>query len=308
MSLNLLKPIYPHNPIRSLEGLAKAMRMDACKIESIAKRAGNLYRQVNLKPGSTRQVFDAKSELKLLHNKIKQEILSKVIYPDYLTGSLKGRDYKINAELHVGQAVIICEDVKGFFDSVTEERVYDIWLNFFGFSPEVSSILSRICTKNGALPQGGIPSSYLANLALWRDEPLLQAKLNAKGIIYSRYVDDIAMSSKMVLSKEDKSNLIAGVYGMLAKNGLSAKRQKHEIIPATRRMIATKLVVNKKVSLSNARRANARVAVFQLEQLAASGASTQEVLERVMNLAPAMVKPQVKSSDATQALPNRRQR
>ena len=279
MSLHLLKPIYPLKPIRSRQILAKALQTDVVALESIANRAESLYREVKLKIGSTRQVFDAKHELKSVHMKIKREILSRVIFPEYLTGSLKSRDYKTNAELHTNQAVIICEDVKGFFGAVSAEKVYDIWLGFFNFPPNVASLLTRLCTKDGALPQGGIPSSYLANLALWRDEPLLHAKLNAEGIVYSRYVDDIAMSSKAALSTESKTKLIADVYGMLARNGLAAKREKHEIHPATRRMVATKLVINRKASLTPQRRANARVAIFQVEQLAASDAPTQQVLE-----------------------------
>lgn len=281
MSLHLLKPIYPNKPLRSLQVLAKALRVDVETLERLAEKADCLYREVKPKPGSNRQIFDARDELKSVHKKIKNEILSRVIFPDYLTGSLKGRDYKSNAELHTNQAVIICEDVKGFFGSVSAEKVHDIWQGFFGFSPDVASLLTALCTKDRALPQGGIPSSYLANLALWRDEPVLQAKLGTKGIVYSRYVDDIAMSSSTALSPEEKTKLISDVYGMLARNGLAAKREKHEIHPATGRMIATKLLINRKASLSPSKRANARAAVFQVEQLAASDASHQQILEAV---------------------------
>lgn len=279
MNLNLQKPTYPFRPIGTVEALAKTLRTEVATLESIAAVADSLYRPVKPKPGSTRQVFDAKDRLKPIHTKIKNLILSKVVFPPYLTGSLKGRDYKVNATLHANQAVIICEDVKGFFGSVSSERVYDIWHGFFRFPPKVAALLTRLCTKDGSLPQGAIPSSYLANLALWRDEPFLQAKLNARGVVYSRYVDDIGISSKTILSRKDKTDLIASVYGMLSKNGLSAKREKHEIHPATERMIATKLVINRKAALTPERRANARTVVFQVEQLAASGATDEQVLE-----------------------------
>lgn len=232
----------------------------------LAFRANSLYRSVKLKTG--RQTFDAKAPLKRVHARIKTALLSHVVFPRYLTGSLKGSDYKVNAELHTNQAVLICEDVKGFFGAVSVELVFDIWRNFFNFPKAVAEVLTSLTVKDEALPQGAIPSSYLANLALWRDEPLLQAKMEAAGIVYSRYVDDIAMSSKNALSTRSKTALISEVYGMLRRNGLSAKREKHEIFPATRPMIITKLIGNTKASLTPEKRSNARAAVHHAERLA----------------------------------------
>ncbi|MET3383040.1 reverse transcriptase family protein [Variovorax paradoxus] len=268
MSLNLLKPIYPYRPISSLRALAGALRVSEQALIEIAGSADQMYRKVKPKPGSSRQTFDANAPLKPLHARIKNTILAKVEFPNYLTGSLKGRDYKTNADLHTNKSVVICEDVKGFFNSVSTELVYDLWRNFFKFAPEVAQVLTQLTTKDGALPQGGIPSSFLANLVLWRDEPLLQAKLQARGVTYSRYVDDIAMSSKSPLTLTEKKELIAAVYGMLRKNNLYARRDKHEITPATERMITTKLVVNRNAALPTERRSNARVPVFQVEKMA----------------------------------------
>jgi len=121
------------------------------------------------------------------------------------------------------------------------------------------------------------------------DEPLLQAKLQAQNIRYSRYVDDIAMSSAVSLVAGQKTQLIASVYGMLRKNGLSARRDKHEIIPATKRMVATKLIINRKPSLPPKRRAKARAAVFQAEAEvkaaaeAGNAGKAVEVLTRAAN-------------------------
>lgn len=278
MHLNLDKPIYRYRPISSVRALASTLRLGEEALLEIASSASTMYRTVKPKPGSTRQTFDANGLLKPIHEKIKTAILLKASFPSYLTGSLKGRNYKANASLHSDKSVVICQDVKGFFGSVSAERVYDIWRNFFNFDTKVSELLTQLTTKDGVLPQGGIPSSFLANLVLWRDEPLLHAKLQDRGITYSRYVDDIAMSSVERLSRTDKSELIAAVYGILRKNGLSANRDKHEIFPATERMITTKLIVNRKPSLPIKRRANVRVAVFQAEQAASGNGGAEEAL------------------------------
>jgi hypothetical protein len=281
MSLFLHKPSYPHKPIWSLENLADSLRVSSAELQAIAALADRSYRRVELEPGSTREVFSAKPRLKEIQKRVKFAILMRVSFPNYLTGSLKGCDYITNAQLHSGARVLICEDVTKFFPSVSAEKVFDIWRHFFGFSDPVAQLLTRLTTKAGSLPQGASTSSYLANLVLWREEPLLQAKLGAHGITYSRYVDDMSMSCKSNLSPEEIEHVIADVYGMLRKNGLSAKRKKHEVFTSSERMIVTKVVVNAKPSVNRHRRAAVRTQVHVLEQRVSSGETGTELYKFV---------------------------
>jgi hypothetical protein len=94
------------------------------------------------------------------------------------------------------------------------------------------------------------------------------------GIVYSRYVDDIAMSSATFLSKDKISKAIAMVYAMLKIHGLSASRKKHEIFSSNRRMTVTKLLVNQKPSLGRGKRLNIRSQVHHAITLAARYGAT----------------------------------
>jgi retron-type reverse transcriptase len=216
--------------------------------------------------GSMRQPFDAHPPLKDVHLRIKKKILSRIIFPDYLTGSLKGKDYKVNAALHAGAKIVICEDISTFFPSTKADNVFDIWRFFFGFSNEVANCLTRLTTKDGALPQGAITSSYLANLAFWREEPRVHAYFTRIGVTYSRYVDDMGLSSRRFLTPDEKTSVISTVYGMLASKGYKAKRQKHELQTSKGRMFVTKLLVNDRPALVRKERSAIRAAVFQLEE------------------------------------------
>lgn len=277
MDLYLNKPSYCCKPIRSVAALARALKFEEQVLFAAAEKADKSYRTVPPETGSTRQTFDALGRLKEIHRRIKTTFFQKVTFPDYLHGSLKGCDYVTNASLHINKQLLICEDVKRFFPSVTAAKVEDVWCAFFGFSPDVARLLTQLTTKDGVLPQGAITSSYLANLVLWRDEPLLHAKLAARGITYSRYVDDMAMSSSMHLTKATQTWVIAQVYGMLRRNGLTAGRKKHEIFPASKPMIATKLIVNAKPSLTQKKRSKVRAQVRQLEIEHSSGADPEQV-------------------------------
>lgn len=215
--------------------------------------------------GTIRQTFDAKPLLKAIQRRIKLEILDRVTFPNYLTGSVKGRDYKTNAELHVGATIVIAEDIGNFFPSVTDEKVFEIWRHFFRFSEPIARLLTRLTTKDGVLPQGACTSPQLANLVFWRDEPVLQAKLASEGIVYSRFVDDVAVSSKTFISHEKKKALVGAIYTLMRRNGLKPKRVKHELMTKRDRMTVTKLTVNQKAGLSKKVRSQIRAAVHRLE-------------------------------------------
>ena len=63
-----------------------------------------------------------------------------------------------------------------------------------GWINSVAILLAKLCTRRGSLAQGAITSTYLANLALYREEPELYRKLSAIGASYTRFVDDMHAS------------------------------------------------------------------------------------------------------------------
>jgi hypothetical protein len=264
MSLYLTKPHYRCEPIRTVSKLAAALRIDEVTLRELSIRANTMYQKNPItKAGKTRLTYDAQGLLKDVHERIKNNIFSRVFFPPYLHGSLKGCDYVTNAVLHTNQKIIICEDVKNFFPSIRSELVMDVFQNLFLFSEDVAELLTALTTKDNSIPQGAKTSSYLANLVFWRFEPYLQARLAQEGIIYSRYVDDISMSSKSFISKPLQTRVIAQVYGMLRKHGLSASRKKHEVYSDSGVMKVTKLIVNRKPSLTRQKRANIRAQVHR---------------------------------------------
>ena len=265
-------PSYSGKPIRRLLSLSKALECTEHKLVFVGANASNLYRlakEVPKSDGTVRCTYDAKPLLKVIQRRIKTEILDRVIFPAYLTGSIKGRDYKTNAELHKGAAIVIAEDIDSFFPSTTADHLFDVWHNFFGFSVDVAQLLTALTTRNGELPQGAITSPHLANLVFWRDEPRLHDQFAAEGIVYSRFVDDVSVSSQNALPAEKKTEIIAAIYGLMLRTGYKPKRRKHELKTARQQMTVTKLTVNEKPGIPSAERARIRAAVHHLERLAA---------------------------------------
>jgi hypothetical protein len=241
-------------------------------VAATANSSYRLAKPITKPDGSIRQPFDALEPLKTIQRRIKERILSNVVFPDYLTGSLKGRDAFKNAELHANSRTVVCEDIAGFFPSTTSALVEKIWSEFFHFSPDVALLLTQLTTKDGALPQGAITSSHLANLAFFKSEHELYVQLQSEGISYSRYVDDITASSMRQLSTIELTKLVSRIYGMMLANGFKAKRTKQEIQRRNCQMKVTKLLVNNKVAIPPKQRQALRAAVYQLERQLADGA------------------------------------
>lgn len=264
-------PRYRNKPIRTLPALAAALGMSAEELVAVSAIASKLYR--NARPtkkadGSIRQPVDALRRLKRIHRKIKDRLLREVEYPVFLTGSIRGRSVRHNAVLHQGATIVVSEDITGFFPSTTAECIFRVWTGCLGFSEEVAQLLTALTTKDGFLPEGAATSSYLANLVFWDCEERLHDQLQAFGVTYSRYVDDIAMSSRVAISPTRLTECIAQVYGMFRSRGYSAKRGKHEIARGHGPMMVTKLLVNKRPAIPRRERDAIRAAVFQLERQA----------------------------------------
>jgi hypothetical protein len=278
---------YRHQPIHSLAALGRALGETVESLTMLAANADRLYRLAKPIPkddGTFRRPFDALEPLKPLHRKIKDRLFSGVEFPTYMTGSLRGTDYRVNAGLHLGSKIVICEDVEKFFPSTTSSQVKSIWVGVFGFPEDVADCLTKLTTKNGFLPEGAITSSYLANLTFWRDEPALVEEFRNCGLTYSRYVDDITVSSKTVIDNATKEMVIAKIYGMLRKNGYSAKRRKHEIKTGKGRMVVTKLTVNKSVGITKSSRHRVRAALHQLEQKIKTGNFSFEISKEISSV------------------------
>jgi hypothetical protein len=265
-----LLPRYPFSAIHGLGALSKALGVHPNRLLKCASNAENMYRIAKCESkqdGTTRQTFDALPALKAIQIKIKERILQQTIFPTYLQGSLRGCSPRTNAELHTKAKITFAEDISKFFPSASLVLVRTVWERLFGFSSDVSALLTALTTKDGGLPQGAVTSSYLANLMFWKYEPSLVRRFASRGLRYSRYVDDITVSSVKRIPANEKTEVIAQIYGMLLHHGFKPNRKKQEITSSEKSMRTTKLVHHSRVSLPNNERQKIRAAVFALECL-----------------------------------------
>lgn len=276
-----------HRPIASIGSLSLALSLPEKLILNIAQKSQELYREVpqKKKDGTLRITYDARKPLKLIHEQINKKILRKIKFPPYLHGGIRDRNNPrspfSNAAAHSNSKILILEDIRDFFPSVTVRNVFDIWCRKLRFSPEVAEMLTLLTTYQEVVPQGAKTSSYLTNLAFWDIEASLVTRLQNLGLSYSRFVDDICVSSTSNITLETKTEAIRLIYGMLAAKGFKPKRSKHQILKAGQRMEVTGLVVNgSRPTISKPERKRIRAAVHSLHKAVSYGGIDDQTLHQ----------------------------
>lgn len=279
---------YPCRPILTIEALGKALGLEPSMLIDVAEKASSEYRRAGRKwkpDGTIRILWDARYPLKKIQSRIKERLLDRVIFPSYLFGGIRGRSHFLNARSHSGAKMLVAEDITSYFPSITTRHVFGIWRHVFGFSKQVSKLLTKLTTRDGELPQGSKTSPQLSNIALWRVEPSLVQRVNRLGMRYSRFVDDISISSRrkhplLVIQKVTKQ-----VYGALYRAGFSPRLEKHEFSWRGRVMAVTKLNVDAKISLPAQRRKTLKKDARQLASYADMGNFSPAVMKLARSLA-----------------------
>ncbi len=260
----------------------------------LAATSSGLYREVlqQKKDKSVRVTFDAFQPLKKVQRKIVDRLLVHVIYPHYLHGGIRDvnspRSPFSNARPHLGAKSITLQDVTNFFPSISRDKVKSIFSDFFRFEEKVSELLSLLVTKDGFVPQGASTSSYLANLVFWDVEPRLVDWINAQGFTYTRFADDITISSKLVIDETQWAEVISKVTGMLASKGFKQKRTKLHVLKRgqaitrggkSEALVVTGLgIAGKATGVVKAERYRIKAAVRQFEIAIESGGRLEDVM------------------------------
>lgn len=94
---------------------------------------------------------------------------------------------------HRAHPALLHRDLTNFFPSVSDVAIGRT-LKRRGFSQRSSSDLAAICTLDGRLIQGSPASVTLGNLVLGKLDARIGSLCEQKGLTYTRYVDDLAVS------------------------------------------------------------------------------------------------------------------
>jgi RNA-directed DNA polymerase len=224
--------------------------------------------EIKKKSGSSRKIHAPVNGLKALQSVI-SVILQCVYEPTkVVNGFVLGRSIYDNASWHVGSNYVYNVDLKDFFPSIDQARVWKtIQLKPFNLSSrlEIANIIASIaCTsieverkdefgnwqkvKRNVLPQGAPTSPVLTNIVCQKLDYLLTAVANRFGVRYSRYADDITFSS-MHSVYQNESEFVKELKRIIESQNFQIKESKTRLQRQGYRMEVTGLLVNDKVNV-----------------------------------------------------------
>lgn len=165
--------------------------------------------EIPKKSGGSRQICAPSGNLKWFQ--LCLNVLFKALYSPspYAMGFVEGKSIVDNARMHTNQNYVFNIDLKDFFPSIDQARVWKrLQLAPFSFNPKIAGLIAGLCSIKSLrysddepfsecfiLPQGAPTSPLLTNAICDTLDRRLHGLANRFGLHYSRYADDITFSS-----------------------------------------------------------------------------------------------------------------
>lgn len=198
------------------------------------------YRDIEIpkKNGGYRLLSMPSLKLKYIQKWILYNILYNIRVSKFATGFHKKRSILTNANNHLQKECIINMDIKNFFPSVKQQRIFNIFY-YYGYTKEVSFLLSKLCCYKGRLPQGSPASPYLSNIVCLKLDKRISKLAEKYKANYSRYADDITISGNYGIKK-----CINIITNILEDEGFKINENKTRISYKHQKQEVTGLIVN----------------------------------------------------------------
>ncbi|OYD21043.1 reverse transcriptase family protein [Oceanimonas baumannii] len=281
-----LQPKYTQKPVGSIKALANLLNLTLNELEELIQSSNNDYiiaSKIEKADGSLRVTYKAKQKLRIALDTIKSRIFDKVKHPDYIAAGQLGKSYTNNAKAHINSKMLMSEDIKNFFPSISTKEVNRIFQHFFCFPPEVSNALSELSTKDGFLVQGSPLSGEIANLIFYQDEPELVEYCQSQELRYTRYYDDIHISSDKKEFHELIPHLKSKIYRIFGKHGVRphrSKKKSHFSTCSSRLSVHDVTVNSKKTNPSHERISKVRQLLFTYEYMVDNNSNIEDIIKK----------------------------
>lgn len=318
MSLSRIKRV------RDLAGLARVLGYTPSGLAYILYKIpeSEKYRsfEVPKKAGGTRQIDAPTLHLSLLQQRLAKLLLqclldiekSEPFARPLSHGFFPGRSILTNANYHRRRRFVLNLDLRNFFPEINFGRVRGFFLKDKNFllNEKISTIIAQIACKDGKLPQGSPCSPVISNLIGRILDKRMAAFSKKYHCRYSRYADDITISTNQVIfptevaveASRDGGEWSLGkpLVARIESTGFKINEQKTRMqCGLMSAQIVTGLVVNEKVNVSQEYYRKARALCheyfrsgkyFFLEPATLHGGSPNDPRVRVEHSSPSRIR------------------
>jgi len=222
--------------------------------------------KIKKKSGKERSIHAPVKGLKSLQKTLSL-VLQCVFEPhNAAMGFVRDKSIVDNAKLHAGSIYVYNIDLKDFFPSVDQARVWKCIqlkpFNLNGDRQALANVIASLCctemeverknetgewekVKRNVLPQGAPTSPVITNIVCQKLDYLLSGVAKRFGLKYSRYADDISFSS-MHNVYQPESEFLKELHRIIAEQNFHIKESKTRLQKDGYRKEVTGLLVNEK--------------------------------------------------------------
>jgi len=241
--INELTPVY------SISNLSICLGVPVEVLLDISDKSPKLYSPFKIPKvnGGFRKIDNPQPKLKAIQKKILKNILEQYTLPVQIMGGRKKYSIKDYLTLHINKPEVVSLDIKKCFPSTGYKQVFKVFRENYGYSRKNSSILTKLTTYRGYLPQGAPSSNMLLNIIITPAALEIASLCERSGCQVSFWVDDITISG------ESPHELIQQVIAILHKNGFAIGTSKTKIMKQSTRQEVLNHIVNRKISVSKSK-------------------------------------------------------
>lgn len=182
-----------------------------------------------------RRLSDPSPEMRVIHNHLIDCLRRLPVDLTAATGARKGHSAITNIAPHRDSRYFLLLDIKNAYGSTNKKQLVDVLLgldpslprNLFGESALLEDFLDRHCLDdNGGLLTGAPASPDLYNIyvGVLLDQRLMEL-CKRYSLVYTRYLDDITLSSKAPIGKKKRQ----AIYRTIREAGLVIHEQKTQL-------------------------------------------------------------------------------
>ena len=208
--------------------------------------------------GGFREITAPIAELREVQRRL-MRIMEIVYHPrEVVHGFRKARSSVTNAREHIGARWILNVDLENFFPSIGFGRVRGMLMAHpYYVKEQAATLIAALCCYQRCLPQGAPTSPVLANMICARLDTELRAYASLNRCRYSRYADDITLSTRKsrfpgaVAARGAHSPVNVGeqLRNIISKNGFTINDKKSRLSHYSERQEVTGLVTNRIVNV-----------------------------------------------------------
>ena len=194
-----------------IDNMSKDLGIDVKYIDSFNK-PNRSYKIVKVKiKGKERKLYMPSKELKTFQYWMVKNIFSKLPVSRYALAYKKNTSIKQNAQIHSDSKYYLHMDIKDFFPNITKDKLHQLLeknKKLLNISDQDIFFIEHICLfADKMVGIGSVCAPIIANTLMYEFDLRLNARLSEfdKEHLYTRYADDIIISSRQLISEDVKA-------------------------------------------------------------------------------------------------------